>query len=210
MSNKRFKHVSFDLDGTLIDSIPAMRFAWELAMQEIGLEVPFVKYRKYVGLPFNIILKHLGLDDFSKEIASIYFPKSLESFNKIRLMNGSLDIIDYLQVCGITTSIITSKPRQNAEYFCKKLNLNTNELICGDDTVEGKPYVEPGKMLLAKLCLDSEEVMYVGDMIFDFQFAINCGFDFVHFNNYGNSQMPNNLLNNIKSIENMNELKEYL
>ena len=101
-------------------------------------------------------------------------------------------------------------PRDVNYTLTPKMDLSTNELICGDDTTRGKPYIEPGQILLAKLSLNSEEVMYVGDMIFDFQFALNCGFDFVHFNNNGINRMPKNLLNNIKSIDNLLDLKEYL
>lgn len=206
----RLKHVSFDLDGTLIDSIPAMKFAWEFTMHEIGLTVPFFKYARYIGLPFNVILARLELTELQSEITSIYFAKSLENSDEVRLIDGAQEIISHLETCGISTSIITSKPRENAEYFCKKTDLIVNELICGDDFTRGKPHQEPGHKLLSKLNINCEEVMYVGDMIFDFQFASNCDFDFVHFQNKGTNKMPENLLNNIKAIDELVELKNYL
>jgi HAD superfamily hydrolase (TIGR01549 family) len=210
MSGNKLKHVSFDLDGTLIDSIPAMKSAWESTMKEVGLTTPFVKYAKYVGLPFNVILERLELLEFSNEITDFYFDQSRKNHHQVHLIHGAKELLESLSSTGISTSIITSKPRTNAEFFCKNLKIETDFLLCGDDFYQGKPKIEPGKQLVAKLKINSDEVIYVGDMIFDLQFAANCGFDFVYFKNDNRNKLPRYLLNNVKSINKLSELHDYL
>ena len=64
----KVKHISFDLDGTLINSIPGMKQAWSETILELGLAVGLDKYKKYIGLPFTDILRKLDMDRIEKEI----------------------------------------------------------------------------------------------------------------------------------------------
>ena len=72
----KIKHISFDLDGTLINSIPAMQQAWSETMLELGLAVGFDQYKKYIGLPFSSIMKKLNLDKIEKKNRNIVFSKN--------------------------------------------------------------------------------------------------------------------------------------
>ena len=73
---KKIKHISFDLDGTLINSIPVMKQAWKETMVELGLAVGFENYKRYIGLKFDDIMKKLGLENISNEISLLYFKKT--------------------------------------------------------------------------------------------------------------------------------------
>ena len=53
--------ILFDLDGVLIDSKKNMQFAWEAVQDEFKLNIPFESYFKFIGMPFQDILKSLKI-----------------------------------------------------------------------------------------------------------------------------------------------------
>lgn len=201
------KHISFDLDGTLVDSFENMRIAWEGAMQELGASCTFLEFRKYVGLPFPVILEHLKLSQLEKELTEIYFSKTRELAPQIKLYPGSHEIIEWAKSIGLSTSIITSKPRHNSELICDRLGLNVDLIICGDDFDHGKPHPSTATPILNKLNLLPSEVVYVGDMLIDFQFSLNVGMPFILVNNKDTAKFPSNLVNKISSIHSLIEIR---
>ena len=54
-----------------------------------------------------------------------------------------------------------------------------------------------------------DEVLYVGDMVIDFQFALNVGMEFVFFDGNGINRLPVNLVNQIDTISCLTELMSY-
>ena len=58
---KNKKLAIFDLDGVLIDSIPNMRYALKHTSSFLKLKLSFYKYKKYIGLPFEEIMKNMGV-----------------------------------------------------------------------------------------------------------------------------------------------------
>lgn len=53
--------------------------------------------------------------------------------------------------------------------------LNVDFIISGDDLKNGKPFTEPGIKVLEKFNINVENMLYVGNTIFDLQFAQNLG-----------------------------------
>jgi len=111
---------------------------------------------------------------------------------------------------GISTSIITAKPRKNAEFLCSKLNIPVDFLVCGDDHSHGKPNAFVADAVLKKFEVLPREVLYVGDMAVDFQFAINVGMRFVFFDGNGKNQLPGNIVNKFNTVSCLTELKACL
>ena len=91
----KIKHISFDLDGTLINSIPVMQQAWSETMFELGLAVGFKEYKKYIGLPFSQIIEKFGMGKIENEIESLYFHKTKKYSNQIK-SHEKLTIIFWL------------------------------------------------------------------------------------------------------------------
>ena len=63
-TNNRIKKknlIIFDLDGVLINSIHNMKFALNETNKKLGLKIKFSDYRKYIGLPFDKIMKNLKI-----------------------------------------------------------------------------------------------------------------------------------------------------
>ena len=204
----QIKHISFDLDGTLIDSFPIMKLAWESATTSLNINCSFLEYKKHVGMPFSRILELLDLSGHENELAKIYFSHTKRLSGDVALFQGVNDVLSALKKMGLSTSIITAKPRENAELLCAKLNIPFDFLVCGDDHHQGKPNAFVADALFEKFSLVPAEVVYVGDMAVDFQFAINVGMHFIHCNGNGESLLPRNIVNKFKSIRYLVELLE--
>ena len=82
----KINHISFDLDGTLIDSLPLMRESWTHATKKIGVDTPWIQFRENIGLQFEKICANLGLENVSNELADEYFGFNRENLHKIQPM----------------------------------------------------------------------------------------------------------------------------
>jgi len=204
------KHLSFDLDGTLVDSFPIMKVAWEASMSALNLNCNFTDYRKYVGLPFPRILELLNLSKYEKDLAEVYFSHTKKLSHEVVAYNGVNDVLMWAKEVNITTSIITSKPRANSECLCENLKIEVDMIVCGDDHQYGKPNPSVAQAILETFKLAPREMLYVGDMMVDFQFSLNVGMPFVFFDANSANTVPKNLVNPVKSISCINELISYL
>ncbi len=204
----KVNHISFDLDATLIDSYSVMHKAWSETMFDLGLAVGFDEYKRYIGLPFSKIMEKLGLERIESEIKVLYFKKTKNYADQINEVQGAHEVLEWCKKNKITTSIITSKPRANSKAIISKKKLNVDYVITEDDLKNGKPFPEPGLKVLEKFNINAKNMLYVGDTIFDLQFAQNLGAHFIHFTNKGKNSLPKNLVNNINSISNLIEIKQ--
>ncbi len=204
------EHVSFDLDGTLIDSFPVMKQAWDASTRELGVTCGFEEYRKFVGLPFPRILQHLGLENLTKELSDLYFSKTRDKYGDVDEIDGASEVLSWCRDAGLGVSINTSKPRMNAEIVIELLGFDVDMLICGDDLAPGKPDPKGARLLSEAMGVPTERMLYVGDMIFDFQFALNSGMRFLLLNPGGQAPLPRNLLNPVTEISCLMDLKSHL
>ena len=202
----KVKHVAFDLDGTLVDSIPVMKVAWEASVSTLNIDCKFAEYKKYIGVPFPRILELLNLTIYEKDLSKLYFSHTKRLADDVETFYGARDVLNWLRREGMSTSIITAKPRENAEFLCNKLNIPVDFFVCGDDHRHGKPNAYIADSVLKKFDVLPSEILYVGDMAVDFQFALNVGMRFVFFNANGKNQLPGNIVNQINAVSCLTEL----
>jgi HAD superfamily hydrolase (TIGR01549 family) len=193
-------HVSFDLDGTLVDSFDVMRQSWEAATRELGINCGFERYRGYVGLPFAQILQNIGLSDYRAELSELYFKGTRARQGQITVIAGATALLQDLRQRGLSLSIITSKPRANAEPLLQEMRLDVDMLICADDVPRGKPDPLAATLVCERFAVAPAEVLYVGDMVFDLQFALNARMPFLFFENEGRNRLPANLRNPVRRV----------
>lgn len=194
------RHISFDLDGTLINSFAIMQQAWEASTEKLRINCGFAEYRRYVGLPFPRILELLGLSNFEMELNELYFSHTRRLYDQIDQIDGAADLLHWCRTQGFGTSIITSKPRANSELIISRMGFEVDALVCGDDLTRGKPDPMAARIVCEKVGTTPGEMLYVGDMIFDFQFALNAGMRFVMLAPDDAAPLPRNLLNQVDRV----------
>lgn len=204
------KHVSFDLDGTLINSFPVMKKAWEHATSELSIRCGFSNYKKFVGLPFPKIMEHLGLEAYEQDLSEIYFATTKSLRHEVSMIEGADSLLSALKARGYSVSIITSKPRMNAELVTEQMGFDHDLLVCGDDYIRGKPDPIAGREIFRNYDVTPRQVLYVGDMIFDFQFALNSGMQFVFFGDGGSNKLPANLRNDVINCDHLKQIEDVL
>jgi len=192
-------HLSFDLDGTLIDSFPLMKESWENVNKTLNLKVGWEKYKANIGLHFNDICKNLGLEHERQQIRSIYFEYNKNNIDKIQLIPGVKDLMKEIKERKISWSIITSKPHYTADDILKYFQLDPEILICSDDVSNGKPDIEASN-ILNNFYKDKklESFYYIGDSIADHIFAINSRYKYIQFRQVSSDSEEDSEVKNLK------------
>ena len=200
-------HISFDLDGTMINSIPLMKLSWENVSSRLNLGIGWEEYRKNIGLSFSQICKNLSLERLELETYDLYFKFNQENMDKIKPINGLKECIEWMSVSNIDWSIITSKPKITTMPILELFDLNPKVLITADDVENGKPYIDSSQLLTSQLSDKINKIYYVGDTTIDHLFAVNSGFEFIEFNQLSENKY---ILNKRLVISSLAEIKNII
>ena len=178
--------VGFDFDGVIVNSLAVMEKSWSALSQKLDIDIPFSDYKKNIGIKFESILKNIGVEEeLYNEVQNLYFKGTRLFQNEVELYPEILETLKGLKEKNIQTFIVTSKPRQNTLLLLEMFGIQVDFLVCADDVTNGKPHSESGDRVVEHF--GKQEVIYVGDMESDRQFAENCNFRFVYASyGYGN------------------------
>lgn len=176
----KYKHVVFDIDGTLLDSEQADLLALKRVIYELqGKEYEISKLRFALGIPGNVALKQLGFKD-TLEANKLWNSYMKELAYTMRLFDGIRELIIELNSRGIELGIVTSKNRQEycADFIPFGLASYFTTVITVDDSILPKPSAEPLLSYLLKTGANSQDVIYIGDTSYDCECANNAKIDF--------------------------------
>ncbi len=176
------KIIIFDLDGTLIHSIPDMCIAMNKTLQHFKLKsISEEKLQEFVGegmlkLSENV-LKFAGanlnlIDDFFSMYRKEYSEKP---YDLTTLMPGVKDILKYLLVKDIRINICTNKRQHVAEKILKQMNLfdHFNFIVGAKDNVPLKPNRQMIDFIRNQYNSNENEFIMVGDTKVDILAAKN-------------------------------------
>jgi len=183
------KAICFDLDGTLIDSVPDLALAVNKMLTALGRET-FKEdtIRFWVGNGAQTLVKRalLGKRDVDETVDEAYFTKALEiflSFYEKCLCTATVPyphVLKTLQVLkekGYILTIITNKPVEFVQPILKELGCEgCIEYYLGGNSLERKkPDPLPLQHLCRELDIDIDECVMVGDSKNDILAANACG-----------------------------------
>jgi phosphoglycolate phosphatase len=171
--------VLFDFDGTLGDSYPAIAASVNHVRGLRGLApLTIAEVRRHVGRGAEYLLQHTvpGGDVAGAVVAyRAHHPSVLRSGT--RLMPGAAEILQALHGRGLRLGVCSNKPvaftRELLEYFAVAAFLDV--VLGPEDVARPKPAPDMLLAALARLHLQAEQALYVGDMVVDVQTARAAG-----------------------------------
>ncbi len=174
----------FDLDGTLLDTLPTISYYCNLALREFSLtEIEQDRFKYHVGNGARVLVERM-LDDIKAD-KDEYFDKVYKFYNKeydkdvnylTKPYDGIPELLAELKTLGIHTAVLSNKPDFAARSVCKNL---LGELVDsahgGKDDIPLKPAPDGVFEILEEFGVSAGECLYIGDTGTDMQTGKNAG-----------------------------------
>ena len=177
----KYKHIVFDIDGTLIDTEYAVLHSLQETIKGLsGREIPCSELRFALGITGTDAVKKLEIKDTSYAIE--LWDKNMRNYtNTIKVFDGITELLKNLLSLDYEMGIVTSKTREEFTHdFSPFIGISHyfKTIICADDTQEHKPNAEPILKYVELSKTDHSKVLYIGDSKYDSKCAENAGIDF--------------------------------
>ena len=176
-----YRHVLFDIDGTLIDTEQMLITVFsDVLRRHYQQKLTVDMFHSTFGLPCVVALRAIGLEPRQSVMDEIQ-QGIRRSLHLAKIFPGIDDLIRTLYASGLTLGLVTSKNRQEFQSSFVPFGLASyfSLAVCSDDTPQGKPYPDPILRYLTLQGTAPEEVVYIGDTLFDQQCAAAAGVDFI-------------------------------
>lgn len=142
---EQYDALIFDMDGTLVDSMPRHLDAWEATSAEFGLPFDRAQLNEYGGIPTRkivaILAEQHGLDidaeAFTRRKVALY----MEHIQQVSVFPAMWELV---RRCHgkVPMGIGTGSPRNQAESILKSTGLDAyiQVVVSADDVINHKPH----------------------------------------------------------------------
>jgi len=179
-----FDAVIFDLDGTLVDSIPDVTASVNFALKQFGSgQISQTDTRDLVGLGARPLIvgamERTGLplsDHQADAILQMFLDRyKINPATLSRLYDGVTDTLDVFKKAGIKMAICTNKPAATTHPVLEAFDLSDyfSSIRCGDSVPHKKPDARHVRLCLDDLGVDEAASVFVGDSETDIKAAQN-------------------------------------
>jgi HAD superfamily hydrolase (TIGR01509 family) len=173
----------FDLDGTLIDSMPWHARAWAALLEEQGVSIsPEELLRSTAGkTSAQFIHEQLGASLAEGDIAELIARKErlFRSLYEphVRALPGTAALLSAARRLGFRLAIATAAPRYNMVFVLERTRLGSHfdALVCADDGLPGKPAPDMFQMAARRLSTEPRHAIVFEDALAGLTAARNAG-----------------------------------
>lgn len=173
---QQFKLIGFDLDGTLVNSLPDLALSLNSAFAEVGLpQAPEELVLTWIGNGADVLfakgMEWTGkADDFSQEeLAQIkrrfgyFYGENVCNISK--LYPNVKETLEALKAQGYILAVVTNKPTKHVLPVLQAFKIDHlfSEALGGQSLPQIKPHPAPLYYLCGKFGLYPHEMLFVGD-----------------------------------------------
>jgi HAD superfamily hydrolase (TIGR01509 family) len=173
----------FDLDGTLVDTVYAHVFAWQLAFAEAGMAIDAWRIHRRMGMSGGLFTRAAGRElgrsltpDESRQLEARHSEFFHEFLPERRPLPGAAALLAFLRGEGIAHGIATSGRRPEIDASLAAVGVGEDAVVIERGDVErAKP--EPDLFLACqqRLGVDALDCVVVGDAVWDILAARRAG-----------------------------------
>jgi phosphoglycolate phosphatase len=168
-----FDSVTFDLDGTLLDTIADLAEGCRLMLAEIG-EPPRsqAEVHSFVGKGMAVLVERcltrqappsaerlqLAIESFQRHYAAV-------NGKFTRIYPGVIEGLEAWQASGVKMGVVTNKPGMFTEALLERMGMTAyfDVIVSGDTTAHKKPHPEPILHACRLFAVRPERNLHVGD-----------------------------------------------
>jgi phosphoglycolate phosphatase len=186
MTAARPSLLSFDLDGTLVDTAGEIAEAANLALQDLGLAPrPPAAIEKLIGAGTRELMLRLLRSapdapravDPAAALARFAFHYTAVAGSSCKPYEGCIDALERLRAGGVRLACLTNKDERYSRSVLEAVRIDRFfEVLVGGDTLPvRKPDPRVVEHLLAEMRAGASTLAHVGDSATDVQTARNAG-----------------------------------
>lgn len=173
----KYKAIFFDLDGTLLDSVPMIVKVTRETLESMGIHVDDVTLRHAIGIPLKAQAARFAPgreEQFLADYRAAYLPHANQDSH---LFPGTLEMLAELRKQGCLIGLVTSKNLRGTSRAIELTGLTGlfDCIVTADDVKRHKPEPDPILHGMAQLGVTAEESLYVGDSAFDVDMSQRAG-----------------------------------
>ncbi|MBP9758179.1 HAD family hydrolase [Candidatus Dojkabacteria bacterium] len=179
--NKPYNFIIFDLDGTIINSLPLWLEIFNSVFERRNIKLTKEKIIE-IAFYHNERLEDLEIIDtkaFWAEVREIAEERLIEA----TLFEGVTDLLINLKQNGIKLGIYTGTIKKAVNNVLQKYQLEEffNLILTTDDVTNRKPHPEGILTACEKVNIPLNSSILIGDSMVDYQTAQNANIDFALF-----------------------------
>ena len=166
------KGVIFDMDGTMVDSLPYHHEAWKIFFNENKVENFSEKLKNYKGGGTLDLMKAVYGDRYSlKELKKMSDEKEIIFRRiykgKIKPIKGFKKFLNDLKSRNILIGLASNAIRKNVSLIIKELEIydDFDSIICGDEVDNGKPNPEMFNKTIDRFKINKNECLIFEDSL---------------------------------------------
>jgi pyrophosphatase PpaX len=170
-------YVLFDLDGTLLNSLPLIEATFRHAFETLDIPWENGAVMKTVGLPLRDACRQFAGERW-REMFDCYIKHQLQIHDEyIKVFPGALETLAEIKPLVKGVGVVTSKRRPMAERGIAVTGLGRylDHLVALEDVEKPKPDAEPVRRGMEKFGAAPEQTVFVGDSYFDIESGRNAG-----------------------------------
>ena len=181
--NMKYKHIVFDVDGTLLDTAYCILYSLREALLAVTGSSPEIKDMGHVlSRTSKGNMDYFGITDKADETIDLWVANEEKHSDMMQPFDGIPELLAALKNAGCQLGIVTSRTHEEMNLVLDPLPISAyfSVCICSDDTEEHKPSPAPLLKYMEETGAGRDEILYVGDSLGDAKCASSAGVDFAH------------------------------
>ena len=176
------KGIIFDMDGTIVDSLPYHYEAWKIFFNENKVENFSEKLNEYKGGGTLDLMRTVYGNQYSKKELKKMSEDKEKIFRKIykgeiKQILGFKKFLDELKSKDIMVGLASNAIRKNVSMIINELEIydHFDSIICGDEVINGKPNPEMFNETIDRFNINKDECLIFEDSLEGVLAAKNSG-----------------------------------